>query len=162
MKTLVMAVSATTLLIACAGTGYRAQNRYEGERPTHEVAVLRVGQKGDLRKDVVMAYRGLDILRVDGTSARRHDYGLDYVNEIWLLPGKHSVGLRYSRNAAHAQADLWFVAEAGKSYVGKYEQRGMRVRIWLEEADTGRRVGGVAGSPNEPGDEGVPLSGVAK
>ncbi|MEM9101856.1 MAG: hypothetical protein AAGB12_06000 [Pseudomonadota bacterium] len=77
--------------------------------------------------------------------------GLDYVNEIHLLPGKHTARLTYRHHHFYDRHfDLWFVAEPGKTYIGKYYLFNNAVRVWIEEEKTEEKVGGIVGSIDEP------------
>jgi len=150
MNKLIFIILGCFLLSGCAGVGYRAADRFEGKSEPPEVAILKVGQSSDIRRDVVMAYRGLDILFVDDVTARKSSFGYDYVNEIWLLPGKHTVTFRYLRNTSYAYFKLWFIAEEGKTYFGKYDSGRSSVSMWIEDAKTKERTGGIVGSDDEP------------
>jgi hypothetical protein len=122
----------------------RAPNAYEGERPRSAVAVLKV--------DIIGS--------VDGRPSMEHRFlSTDYVNEIWLLPGKHTVNFTYWRQMepGPALARLWFVAQPGKTYIGMYSpeqgienSRDTTIRFWIEEAESHKRVGGIEGSLDEP------------
>lgn len=69
---------------------------------------------------------------------------------VYVLPGKHHLRLRYRGPGTAVTANLWLVGEAGGSYLVRVEQMGDGVRIWLEDEKTGKPVGGVRGSADEP------------
>ena len=69
---------------------------------------------------------------------------------VYMLPGKHTVRLRYRGPGAAVTANLWFVGEAGNSYLIKAGQTGDGLKVWIEDEKTGKPVGGVRGSPDEP------------
>jgi len=69
---------------------------------------------------------------------------------VYLLPGKHTAQLRYRGPGAAVTAHLWFVGEAGGSYLVKAGQTGDGLKVWIEDEKTGKPVGGVRGSPDEP------------
>jgi hypothetical protein len=47
-------------------------------------------------------------------------------------------------------AHLWFVGEAGGSYLVKAGQTGDGLKVWIEDEKSGKPVGGVHGSADEP------------
>lgn len=69
---------------------------------------------------------------------------------VYVLPGKHYLRLRYRGPGTAVRANLWFVGEAGGSYLVKVEQPGEGVRLWIEDERTGKPVGGARGSADEP------------
>jgi hypothetical protein len=69
---------------------------------------------------------------------------------VYLLPGKHTARLRYRGPGAAVTTNLWFVGEAGGSYVVKAGQVGDGLKVWIEDEKTGTPVGGVRGSADEP------------
>ena len=69
---------------------------------------------------------------------------------VYMLPGKHTLRLRYRGPGTTAIANLWLVGEAGGSYLVKGAQTGEGVKIWIEDEKTGKPVGGVRGSADEP------------
>lgn len=152
MRTKSFAAIAAGLLIGCSEQGYRAENRYQGDLPHEKVAVLKVGQDSDKRNGLLPGHRYLIIHKVDDSRASDR-VTLEPVNEIWLLPGKHTVALTFRNENSFATTNLWFVADAGKTYIGKYEMQRFSVRMWIEDAETHQRVGGIKGSDDEPNNE---------
>lgn len=72
-------------------------------------------------------------------------------DQIRFLPGKHRVVFRVAGKGGVGYADLWFVAERGKSYQAHFETtHNLRFRAWIEDAQTGQPVGGITGSQDEP------------
>ena len=69
---------------------------------------------------------------------------------VYMLPGKHTLRLRYRGPGTAVRANLWLVGEAGGSYLVKVDQQGDGVRIWIEDEKTGKPAGGVRGSADEP------------
>ncbi len=76
--------------------------------------------------------------------------GNRYASSVDVLPGKHTLSLKYSNRHSISFADLWFVAEAGQEYSVMSLLDGYGVRLWIEEKGTRRKVGGVVGSVDEP------------
>jgi hypothetical protein len=62
---------------------------------------------------------------------------------VILLPGKHTVGVQYYLGLSNGFAKMWFVAEAGKSYVVRTKDSGYSFRAWIEDAATGQPTGGL-------------------
>jgi len=69
---------------------------------------------------------------------------------VYMLPGKHTLRLRYRGPGTAVRANLWLVGEAGGSYLVKVDQQGDGVRLWIEDEKTGKPAGGVRGSADEP------------
>ena len=69
---------------------------------------------------------------------------------VYMLPGKHTLRLRYRGPGTAVRANLWLVGEAGGSYLVKVDQQGDGVRMWIEDEKTGKPAGGVRGSADEP------------
>jgi hypothetical protein len=70
--------------------------------------------------------------------------------EVYVLPGKHNIGVAVSFWYGGAAANLWLVAEANETYVVKSKSKGEGVLIWIENERTGKPVGGIKGSSDEP------------
>ncbi len=82
--------------------------------------------------------RTISYLRQDGAS------------EVYVLPGKHRITVTLHYAFTHALGELWLVAEPGGRYVVKEISKGLRAKAWIEDEETGKPVGGVAGSDDEP------------
>lgn len=94
------------------------------------------------------ALESAGIQKVDNTMVFVAD---DPSTEVHVLPGKHDIDVYYGGGMTIARASLWLVAEPGKKYIVKGKNvGGGKARIWLEEAETGRIVGGFKGSEDEP------------
>ena len=94
-----------------------------------------------------------DLRRSAGACAfdRREDLVLLYHE----LGEDHVCPLKETRThivfgAGYAHADLWFVGEAGNSYLVRPGQTGDGLTVWIEDERTGKPVGGVRGSADEP------------
>jgi hypothetical protein len=78
----------------------------------------------------------------------------DLVSEVYVLPGKHrivtSMAIHHFLFTSHARSNLWLVAEPGGKYVVKTVLKGRRVQMWIENERTGKPVGGIVGSDDEP------------
>jgi hypothetical protein len=77
----------------------------------------------------------------------------DPSTEVHVLPGKHDIDAYYATSGGMtiARASLWLVTEPGKIYVVKGKDvGGGKARVWIEEAETGKIVGGIKGSEDEP------------
>lgn len=80
------------------------------------------------------------------------------VDEVQLPAGKHRILLHATGKIGCGWAYLWFVAEPNQRYAAKFEFDRLLSRVWIEDVATGERVGGMAGSndepePNEPSQE---------
>lgn len=137
-------------VIALAGCAAPVAQLYEG--PTlaaSQQVVLRVDQRGR-----TFAGERVDIQQVDDKSTLSFGEGIlsssSGAQAVYLLPGKHTVRLRYRGHGAAVTANLWFVGEAGNSYLIKAGQTGDGLKVWIEDEKTGKPTGGVRGSADEP------------
>lgn len=138
------------LILALAGCAAPVVQLYQGPTlaPSQQV-ILRVEQRGR-----TFASARVDIEMVD--DKRTLDLGQEIASgsrgaqAVYMLPGKHTVRARYRGPGTTAIANLWFVGEAGGSYLVKGGQVGDGVKIWIEDEKTGQPTGGVRGSPDEP------------
>jgi hypothetical protein len=140
-----------TLVLALAGCAAPVVQMYEGPTlaPSQQVLV-RVDQRGR-----TMASERVDIEQVDGKRTLGVGEGIlstaTGAQAVYMLPGKHTLQLRYrGPGGVRVTAHLWLVAEAGGSYLVKAAQTGDGAKIWIEDEKTGKPVGGVRGSPDEP------------
>jgi hypothetical protein len=96
----------------------------------------------------------LFIERIDGlppSAGAAMGLGMSQYNSpVGLAPGKHTMKIRVGHGLSHGYADIWLVAEAGKTYRIAKESKGYTFRVWFVEDSTGKQVGGVVGSEDEP------------
>ena len=135
------------LLAGCAAPVVKM---YEG--PVLEASqqvILRVDQRGR-----TFAGERVDIQQVDGKPTLTFGEGIlsssSGAQAVYMLPGKRTVQLRYRGPGAAVTAHLWFVGEAGGSYLVKAGQTGDGLKVWIEDEKAGKPVGGVRGSADEP------------
>jgi len=76
-------------------------------------------------------------------------------NIVYVLPGKHNFTVKYKHSNWYASGNLWLVASEGKSYTIKSVIKGYNILLWMEDSETGEAVGGITGSEDEPGKEGI-------
>ena len=143
----ILLISAFLTLAGCAAPVVQL---YEG--PTKESSqhvVLRVDQRGR-----TFAGERVDIQQVDGKATLSFGEGIlsssSGAQAVYLLPGKHTVQLRYRGPGSAVTAHLWFVGEAGGSYLIKAGQTGDGLKVWIDDEKTGKPTGGVSGSADEP------------
>lgn len=91
------------------------------------------------------------IARVDGKSPVVQ---LGVINaataSVRLTPGKHTVRIRWRHRNYTAEGDVWFVGDPGRTYYTRAREAGDgTVQLWIVD-DTGKRVGGIPGSADEP------------
>jgi len=138
------------LLLALAGCAAPVVKMYDGPvlAPSQQV-ILRVDQRGR-----TFAGERVDIQQVDEKSTLSFGEGIlsssSGAQAVYMLPGKHTVQLRYRGPGAAVTAHLWLVGEAGGSYLIKAGQTGDGLKVWIEDEKTGKPVGGVRGSADEP------------
>jgi len=96
----------------------------------------------------------IDIQQVDGKQTLSFGEGIfsssSGAQAVYMLPGKHTLQLRYRGPGAAVTAHLWLVGEAGGSYLIKAGQTGDGLKVWIEDEKTGQPTGGVRGSADEP------------
>lgn len=138
------------LLLALAGCAAPVAKMYEGPMlaPSEQV-IVRVESRGR-----TFASERVDIQAVDDKQTLAMGEGIisssSGAEAVYMLPGKHTLRLRYRGKGAAVTANLWFVGEKGSSYLVRATQTGDGVKVWLEDEKTGQAVGGVRGSPDEP------------
>lgn len=139
------------LILALAGCASPVKQMYEGPTlaPSQQI-ILRVEDRGR-----TFAGERIDIQEVD--DKRTLDIGEGIFSSstgaqaVYLLPGKHTVRARYRKRGGTAvTANLWFLGEAGGSYLIKAGETGDGVKVWIEDEKAGKPTGGVRGSPDEP------------
>ena len=91
---------------------------------------------------------GVRIGVLDGDSRRTGLFPTSIPASVQVTPGRHTVRLEYIGSGV-AQGHFWFDAEAGKAYTARFDTMGMKVRMWIEETDTGLPVGGVGDGKDE-------------
>ena len=98
------------------------------------------------------------IILVDGKSALNFFKAMYYGNatEVKVAPGKHDIRLSYSAGFQYI-GDFWLVTCPGKTYIAKADAE-YGVKMWIEDAETGKKVGGVKGSADEPKTKDVPCN----
>lgn len=102
---------------------------------------------------VKMKDGSVGVFTVDGVQAMSSQEWVfnKFKSEVLLAPGKHTLRLAFTHNGnTQLIPDVWLVAEPGKTYVLKAVEKEGRVKSWLEDAQTGKEVGGYAGSDDEP------------
>ena len=145
-----MRIGIVVLLLALAGCAAPVAKMYEGPilAPSQHV-VLRVESRGR-----TFASERVDIQQVDDKATLAMGEGIisssSGAEAVYLLPGKHTVRLRYRGKGAAVTSNLWFVGEAGGSYLVRAAQTGDGLKVWIEDEKSGQQTGGVRGSPDEP------------
>ena len=69
-----------------------------------------------------------------------------YPSSILVTPGIHGLVVKYSSRSGYTNSHLWFEAIEGKQYKLNRKLNGYSVQIWMEDAETGKPVGGIPGS----------------
>lgn len=145
-----MRIGIAVLLLALAACAAPVAQMYDGPTlaPSQHV-VLRSEARGR-----TFVGERVDIQLVDDKPTLKTAEGIlsssSGAQAVYLLPGKHTLRLRYRGPGAAVTANLWFVGEAGNSYLVKAGQTGDGLKVWIEDEKTGKPVGGVRGSADEP------------
>jgi hypothetical protein len=89
----------------------------------------------------------LYITAINGKSTRRWlTLDTNFPEAAEVAPGRHYLDLMYGKLNSVAHGKVWFDAEEGKHYIARKALRGYSVFFWIEEAGTGKAVGGIPGS----------------
>jgi hypothetical protein len=113
-------------------------------------AEVEYSKQAIIRADVQEERKGIiTILQVNGEYTRGFLKGVG-ASEVYLLPGKHELVARLSRGTSYGFSNLWLIAEAGETYIVKARIEGYSVKMWLENARTGQKVGGEINSGDKP------------
>ena len=145
-----MRLGMMVLLLGLAACAAPVAKMYDGPMlaPSEQV-IVRVESRGR-----TFAGERVDIQAVDDKQTLSFGEGITSSSSgaeaVYMLPGKHTLRLRYRGKGAAVTANLWFVGEKGNSYLVRATQTGDGVKVWLEDEKTGQPVGGVRGSPDEP------------
>ena len=137
-------------VLALAGCAAPVVQLYDGPtRASAEQVVLRVEARGR-----TFAGERIDIQQIDDRHTLSTGEGIlsasTGAQAVYLLPGKHTVRARYRGPGTALTANLWFVGEAGGSYLVRTEKTGDAVKVFIEDEKTGQPTGGVRGSADEP------------
>jgi hypothetical protein len=130
---------------SCLVGSARAQDTPETLHPDADTAVL----SGDDRTVELPGWLGgkvtqrTGILRLDGENMGSGFLKHKAARQVRLSPGRHTVQVHYEfGNNEYSLADFWLDAQAGKSYVIRFEDAGTGLRMWIEDAGTHGAVGG--------------------
>lgn len=140
----------TPIVLGCATVPpYKA---YQGEKKPSELAVIQCDSEHTSNMFVALDER-LYISKIDGKSTFNLMHALsanqEYPEQASVEPGRRYLELRY-QGRGYAKMDLWLDAEAGKIYIVRKKAGGGKVRLWIEEKETGKVVGGIRGGEPEP------------
>jgi len=83
------------------------------------------------------------ITRLDGKGLHRLGGRADFPEALLVEPGRHNISVMYQYYQLTANADLWFDAQAEKSYIIRSKTSGMTIYFWIEDQATGQKVGGI-------------------
>ncbi|GFE79591.1 hypothetical protein GCM10011487_15910 [Steroidobacter agaridevorans] len=120
---------------------------YEAPKlPTDQLATLSFEQK----PSGLFATGSVALAKIDGKAPSGSTWILRHRSPISVAPGKHTIELSYVVGIANGIMSLWFVAEPGTAYVVRGDSAGYTFRLWIAEERTGRPVGGIVGSSDEP------------
>ena len=145
-----MRLGIMVLVVTLAACAAPVVQLYEGPTlASSQQVILRVEQRGR-----TFVGERVDIEQVDEKNTLGTGEGILSASRgaqaVYLKPGKHTARLRYRGPGSTATANLWFVGEAGGSYLVKGAQTNEGVKVWIEDEKTGKPTGGVRGSPDEP------------
>lgn len=100
----------------------------------------------------VIVPEGVLVYEVDGKDASGGSYfNVKTASQLKLAPGKHV--LRYGIEGPYQKfgsTKVWFVAQQARVYVVRFDADFYGFRTWIEDKESGQKVGGVVGSSDEP------------
>ena len=105
----------------------------------------RITGESEDKKTVWASDKKIFITSLDGKLFRRMGLDSDFPASLLIDPGKHEIGIRYIAGPLFSDAVLWLNAEPEKSYIIKKKTAGYSVSFWLEDMNTGKKVGSVFG-----------------
>jgi len=127
------------LLIAlCEGCAVQHVQMYDGPaRPTDQQAIVKAAETIDGQHVQIQSVDG-----VATTPPLSSPLNRGFPSSVSVLPGRHTIQFTLWINNLYVDADLWWIAQAGGTYVIRHESKGYQARIWIEDASTGQSVGG--------------------
>ena len=95
--------------------------------------------------------RRLYITHVDDVSTNNFCFNWPdcHAQEVRVAPGRRYLKLRYAHLNGFAVGTVWLDADAGRKYVVRKRISGYALQFWVEDATTGRTVGGIPGAEEE-------------
>jgi hypothetical protein len=75
-----------------------------------------------------------------------------WATRVKVAPGKHDLHLIFHTGSWIKTGSLWVVTCPGKTYIARarYVDEDKETQMWIEDEETGKRVGGMKGSADEP------------
>jgi hypothetical protein len=103
----------------------------------------------------------LTVMCIDGTSLssyfKSYGKGSRYPETVVVTPGWHRIGVRYDTSSGYVTDYVDLNAAAGKTYKLRGAQlSGRRGAVWIEDADSGKRLDFDGAAGNAPALEGCP------
>ena len=93
---------------------------------------------------------GLDkrvvITTLNGKSLFRMGWDFVYPDVVHVNSGIQTIEVRFNHMSNYADSCLWVETKLGENYIVRKEIRAYSVKFWLENIDSGERVGGICGS----------------
>lgn len=119
------------------------------QRPTSELALIKsTGLRDDLFQKRIY---GSFVTAIDGKSSA--GFLQNHPESLYVTPGKHVLDIYYNDVVHFAKGELWLVAEPGKTYLLITIKKGYGCIFFFQEEDSGKTVGGIKGSVDEPPDK---------
>lgn len=134
------------LCILCISCTVAPKVAYEGLRlkQSQDAVLLVEGKHSTVGFNKKMFIKQVDEMSLRDIKAMLTGQMFPYPHKVFVLPGKHTISVVTAVSMGHATAELWFVAEAGKTYIVRSNSNGDTVSTWIEDGDSGVRVGGLS------------------
>ena len=114
--------------------------------PSEQLATLMLEQK----EGGILPAGSVAIKKIDGMKPSSSTWILRHRSPLEIAPGKHTLDLDYIFGTSSGDMSLWFIAEPGIKYIVRGKVTGYKFLLWVEEFDSGKVVGGLKGSADEP------------
>lgn len=138
-------------LLGCATVPpYKA---YQGEKKLSDLAIIQCDSEHAHKIFVALDER-VYISKIDDKSTFNLMHALtanqEYPEQASVEHGRRYLEVRYQGHSGYTKMDLWFDAEAGKTYIVRKAVEGRNIRFWIEEKESGKVVGGIRGGEPKP------------
>ena len=131
-------------LVAGCGGAIHNYKAYYGKAKQREVLALIKGEarveEGFLIDDHIYVF----FVAVDDKVT--HGLFSGMAQSVLVEPGRRHLFVKYRNGQMYANGQLWLDAAKGKTYIVRSLNKGMLVSFWIEDEETGERVGGISGS----------------
>ncbi len=131
--------------LACAACAVEPKRLYKGERlpPGEEVTLTTRGSQDAVGPGPKLFLVYLDGASLQDVAARITINRFPYPHSVYLKPGPHRVKVLYASEKGRMRATIMFDGAPGRTYLVRALPGASHAetKIWIEDAETGQRVG---------------------